>query len=115
MPGPLVSALAKIPWPLILKQGPSLLAAAEALVTNSRRRSVELTAAANDFQALRHRLSELEEHQQANAALVKQLTDQINAVTVAAQASAVRARQSLILGAAGVALGLVACLVALLR
>lgn len=114
MPGPFVSALAAIPWPLILKQGPTLLKAADALLATSRRRSVELTTA-SDVQALRHRLAELEEQQEAYAALVKQLTDHLNAVTVAAQASAVRARQSLILAAVGVVLALLACLLAFLR
>lgn len=114
MPGPLVSALAAIPWPMILKQAPALLAAADALLASSRRRSVELTAP-TDVQALRERIAELEQHQQAYADLVKQLADHINAVAVAAQASSVRARQSFMLATVGVGFGLVACLLAWLR
>jgi len=114
MPGPLVSALAAIPWRMILTQSPALLAAADALLASSRRRSVELTAA-TDVQALRERIAELEQHQQAYADLVKQLADHINAVAIAAQASSVRVRQSLMLATVGVGLGLVACILAWLR
>ena len=109
MPGPFVVALAAIPWPTILRQAPALLAAADALLARVRRRSVE-QAAATDVQALRARIAELEQQQQAAADLVKQLTDQINAVAVAAQASEARVRQSLMLAAVGVGVGLVACL-----
>lgn len=111
---PLVSALAAIPWSLILKQAPRLLAVADALLTSSKRRSAELTAA-TDVQGLRLRVVELEKEQEGLAALVKELTELVNAVTLAAQVSAVRARQALVLGAVGVGLGLAAAAMALLR
>jgi len=115
MPGPLVVAvLTAIPWPLILKQGPALLQAADALLATSRR-AVGGVSAANDAEALRQRVAALEDQQQAFATLVKELTDHLNAVTIAAQASALRVRQSLIVGGVGVVLGLAGCLLAFLR
>lgn len=114
MPGPFVSALAAIPWPVILRQAPILLKAADALLASSRRRSAHDTAA-TDLQALRARIAELEQQQQAYADVVKQLADHINAITVAAQASSLRSRQSFVVATVGVGLGLVACLLAWLR
>jgi len=103
-----------VPWLLILKQAPALMSAAADLLIKSRRTSGDIITA-KDLNALRDRCAELAKDQQAYAELVKQLTDQLNAVTEAARATAARARQALILGASGVALGLAACLVALVR
>ena len=63
----------------------------------------------------RDRVAELAKDQQAYAALVKELTDQLNAVTEVAHATAARARLAVIFAAAGVGLGLLACVLALLR
>lgn len=89
------------------------MTAAGELMAISRRRSAE--TAANDAQGLRDRVAELVKDQQAYAALVKELTDQLNAITEVAHATAARARLAVIFGAAGVGLGLAACVVALLR
>jgi len=113
MPIPLLSALAAIPWPTILKQAPALLAAADVLLARSRGRSA--FADATDVQALRQRIVELETNQQAYADLVKQLADHVTAVAAAAQASAVRVRQSLILATAALGLAVIACLLAWFR
>lgn len=103
-----------VPWQLILKQAPALISAAGDLLIKSRRWSADITTA-KDLNALRDRCAELAKDQQAYAELVKQLTDQLNAITEIAQATAARARRCAIVGAAGVALGLVACVLALLR
>jgi hypothetical protein len=110
MPGPL-AWLAAISWPMVLKQAPAVLAAADAMLERSRRRSGEHLAS-TDVEALRQRIAELEQQQQAAAVVVKQLADHIDVVTLAAQASSVRTRQALILATVGVVVGLVACLLA---
>jgi hypothetical protein len=114
MGGPFASVLAAIPWSTILKQSPALLAAADALIGKTHRKPATPTVAA-DLDTLRHRVAELEAEQQAYANLVKQLADHVTAIAAAAEAGSARVRQSLILGAAGVGLGLIACLLALFR
>ena len=114
MRGPFASVLAAIPWSAILKQSPALLAAADALIGKTHRKPSTPTAAA-DIDTLRHRVAELEAQQQAYADLVKQLADHVTAIAAAAEVSAARVRQSLMLGAAGVGLGLIAMLLALFK
>lgn len=104
--------LKAIPWATILRQAPTVLAAADALLANSRRRTA---AAATDDQALRQRLDHLEELQRANADLVRQLADQVSALAVAAQVNAARVRLAVTLGVIGVSLALMACLLAWFR
>jgi len=103
-----------IPWQLILRQTPSLLKAASSLLDSSRRRPADIDGA-NDLHALRDRVAELAKDQQAYADLVKQLTDHIDALTEVTQATAARARQAMLVGGAGIALGLVGCVLALVR
>jgi hypothetical protein len=102
------------PWALILRQAPTLLTAAEALLASSRR-GAAATPAAGDAQAVRQRIEALEAHQQANAELVKQLTEQVQALAQAAEAGARQVRLALVLAGSGVGLGAVAILIALLR
>jgi hypothetical protein len=103
-----------LPWRLILNQAPALLLAAGELMSRSRRRPADI-ATAQDLNALRDRCAELAKDQQAYAELVKQLTDQLGALTEVTQATLTRARRSMIVGIAGVALGAVACAIAFLR
>jgi len=99
---------------LILNQAPALLLAAGELLSKSRRRPADI-ATAQDLNALRDRCAELAKDQQASAELVKQLTDQLSAVTSVAEATAVSARRAMLVGVAGVALGAAAFVIALLR
>ena len=103
-----------VAWRLILNQAPALLLAAGELLSRSRRRPADI-ATAQDLNALRDRCAELAKDQQAYAELVKQLTDQLNAVTAVTQATAATARRSMLVGVAGVALGAVAFAIALRR
>ena len=103
-----------VPWQLILKQARVLISAAGDLRIRSRRTSADIITA-KDLNALRDRCAELAKDQEAYAELVKQLTDQLDAITDVAQDTVARVRQGAILGASGAALGLTACLVALLR
>jgi hypothetical protein len=101
------------PWTIILKQAPMLISAAETLLASSRRSAA--ASAATDAQAVRQRLEDIETHQQANAEVVRQLTEQVSALAQAAQATAERLRMALILAGAGAVLGGTALLVALFR
>ena len=95
----------------ILRQAPMILAAADALVARTRQ-----PAAPNaDIETLRQRVAELEQHQQANAVLAKDLADHASAITAAVQANAVKAQYAFLLGIGGAVLGTVALLVALFR
>jgi hypothetical protein len=103
-----------VPWELILKQVPALISAAADLLIKSRSRPAQFITV-KDLDALRERCAELAKDQQAHAELVKHLTEQLAAVTEAAQANSVRARRATVLAGAGVALSVVACGLALLR
>jgi cytochrome c-type biogenesis protein CcmH/NrfG len=103
-----------ISWDVILRQAPELMKLARELTSSSRDRSANI-AAANDARALRDRLAELARDQQAHAALLTEITGQLDAITNASRFAADRARHALLAGGIGTVLGLVALLVALLR
>lgn len=105
MPGAL-SAIAAI-----LRQTPVILAAADALVARSRKPAITTA----DFEGMRKRLDEIEQHLQANASLTKDLADHATAMTQAVQASAAKAHQAFLLGLAGTVLGAIALVLTLLR
>jgi ribosomal 50S subunit-associated protein YjgA (DUF615 family) len=105
MPGAL-SAIAAL-----LRQTPVILAAADALVSRTRRPQVT----SEDLNGLRQRIVELEQHQHANAALAKDLADATTAIATAVQANGAKTRQALVIAIAAVLLAASALLVALLR
>jgi hypothetical protein len=113
MRSPFASALAAIPWSRLLKDAPALLVAADALLAKSRRQATQ--PAGNDLEALRQRIAELEAHQRANADLVKQLADHINAVGLAAEASSARVRQTFYLAIAACGVALIAGFLVLMQ
>jgi len=101
-----------MPWVAlgaILRNAPIVLGAADALLARTRRPST--TAA--DLDALRQRIADLEQHQQATATLAKELAEQASAITAALQANAIKTRQALTLSIVGIVLGVVAILLAL--
>jgi hypothetical protein len=95
----------------ILRQAPVILAAADALVSRTRRPQVTT----EDLDGLRRRLGELEQHQQANATLAKDLADATTTLAAAAQASAAKTRQAFALAIVALVVAASALLVALLR
>ena len=103
-------ALSALPWGTILKRATVVIAAADALRAHSRLRGESQST--GDLEALRKRVTELEQHQRANAELAKQLADQTSALAVAARETAVRTRQAFVLALAGCVLALVAILIA---
>lgn len=100
-----------IPWGMLLRQAPTILAAADALLASSRRRDQPPAASTGD-PTLGERLDRLEELQRINADVVKQLADQVGALTAAAEVDGARTRLALTLGILGVVLGAAALLVA---
>lgn len=110
---PAWSLLAELPWGTIVKQAAVLLKAANQLRAHSEQPVV--TKGASDIDALRQRVAELEEHQRANAQLLQQLADETAALAVAAQATAVRAKQAFVLAIVGVGVGVAAMVLAWLR
>jgi len=107
-------ALAQLPWGTILKQASALLATANDLRAQTQRHR-DVAPASNDVAVLRKRIEELEQHDRASAELIKQLADETSALAVAAQATALKARQAFVLAIAAVALGIAGLLLAWLR
>jgi len=99
---------------IVVRQAPALLAAADALLAGARQRRAAASAA-TDIESLRQRLAALEQHQQANAELMKQLAEHATAITAAAQANAARSRQAFVLAIASVTLALIALLLVWLQ
>ena len=95
----------------ILRQAPVILAAADALVSRTRRPQVT----SEDLDGLRQRLGELEHHQQANATLAKDLADATTAMASAIQTNAAQTRQAFLLAMGALVIAVSALLVALLR
>jgi hypothetical protein len=95
----------------ILRQAPLILGAADTLLARSRRSS----AAAADLEAVRQRLTELEQHQLATAALAKELAEQAQAIAAALQADAAKTRQVFILAVVAVVLAIAAIAIAIAR
>ncbi len=100
---PLFKTLVSIPWPTLLKRAPLLVQMAEALLlgtTHSRKDG----AAADESASLRERISALEAHDRRDAELVKQLAEQVEALTLTVRIMA--ARQKAIFWMAGLGFGL---------
>lgn len=95
----------------ILRQAPVILAAADALVSRTRRPQVT----SEDLDGVRQRLGELEQHQQANAAIAKDLADATTAMAGAIQTSAAKTRQAFLLAVAALVVAVSALLAALIR
>jgi hypothetical protein len=107
--------MAGIPWETILRNAPTLLAAADSLLAQSRRPAPATPEVAGDLHALRRQVAELDEQQRASAELVKRLADQVNAMAVAAEASSTRLRHAYLMAVAGLMLGVAGCVLAFLR
>ncbi|MBM3359491.1 MAG: hypothetical protein FJY54_17420 [Betaproteobacteria bacterium] len=107
---PWLAALKAIPWTTILRQAPAVVQAADALLTQTRRRQAD-TEASGETQLLKQRLAELDSRDKQNAEIVKQLADQVQALAAATEVIAARVR-ALLVAAAAVGAALVAILLA---
>jgi hypothetical protein len=88
---PLLAALRVIPWASILAGAPAIARAADTLLTGAKARTGPL-ASATDLRALADRVVALERHDHADAEVLKQMSDQMAALTTAAEVLAGRVR-----------------------
>lgn len=100
---PLFKTLVSIPWPALLKRAPLLVQMAEALLLGTTHGRKE-GPAADETASLRERISALEAHDRRDAELVKQLAEQVEALTLTVRIMA--ARQKAIFWMAGLGFGL---------
>jgi hypothetical protein len=98
-----------IPWVAILKHAPTLLSAADALLTR-----VRANDAGDRTQSLDTRLAELEDESRASAQLTQNMAQQINALTLAHENAARTARRGLALGIAAIVVAIGAVVLAII-
>jgi hypothetical protein len=102
-------------WQAIVNKAlPHLIDVAGELAKGAQGRSASI-AAANDVRTLRDQVAALSKDQQAQAVLIRDLTEQLNVITGGAQATAGKARQALALAAVAAVLSIVAGVLALIR
>ncbi len=92
MPIPWLAALRLIPWSTLLANGPAMATAADALFSRATEHRAHAAAAADEIRRLNDRVEELERQASAHAVLGKQMSDQIEALTLATEVLAVRQR-----------------------
>ena len=97
-----------ISWTTILKHAPTLLAAADALLTR-----VTASDAGDRTRNVDARLAELEGDSRASAQLTQNMAEQINALTLAHESAARMARRSLAIGIAALVLAIAGIILAI--
>ena len=93
-----------IPWSFLLKNGPLILAGADALLSRLKAGDAHETVDATD------RLSRLEESSAETARLLHQIAQHVEALAAAQRATAKRVQIALVLGLVAAALSLGACI-----
>jgi hypothetical protein len=114
MPIPWSVALKAIPWGAILAKAPAIAKAAQTLLYGAEARKSKLPSA-NELQSLTDRITALEKHDLADAELLKQVTDQVEALTTVTEVLAARLRWLLTLAIISSALAVLAVWVAMSR
>jgi hypothetical protein len=112
MPGPWLFALRAIPWAALLAKAPEIARAADALLSGTRSRKAT-GATVDQLRNLTDRIEALENHDRADAELLKQVTDQVGALTTATEVLAARQRWLLAIGALALGLAVLAVVLAL--
>jgi hypothetical protein len=104
MPSPFFTTLISIPWKELLKQAPSIAAAADALLSGTKtHKETRLTASA--VTSLMERVEALETHDRADAQLVKRLADQVEVLTFSTKILASRLKAALVIAVIGIIIG----------
>jgi hypothetical protein len=98
-----------ISWVAILKHAPTILAAADALLTR-----VRANDAGDRTRSVDARLAELEDESRASAQLTQNMAQQINALTLAHESAARTASRALALGIAAVVLAIASVILAII-
>ena len=88
-----------IPWAALLRHGPMILAAADALVARARSSKTE-----GQTPDSAERLSTLEQSSTESAQLLHDIAEQVHALTALQKSAAKRAQAAVVLGIAAVAL-----------
>jgi uncharacterized coiled-coil protein SlyX len=107
-----LTALRAVPWGTILSQAPTVVDAANRLLSQSKRKPPQ-PGSPDGFETLKERIAALEEHDQADAAVVKQLADQLAELSRLSQVMAVRLRMVLLLGTMAILASMVAIALAI--
>ncbi|HEX6063048.1 MAG TPA: hypothetical protein VFZ04_02455 [Longimicrobiales bacterium] len=102
-----LTVLKALPWKTILSQAPTVVDAANRLLSQTRRRQSE-PGSRNDLAALIERIEALEEHDRADAAVMKQLAEEVAQLARASQVVAMRARLVLFLAVVSIVISMVA-------
>ena len=111
MPIPWLAALKIIPWGTLITGAPAIARATDTLLTGAKARTHDL-ASAGDVRQLAERVARLEQHDQANAEILKQIGEQIEALTIATEVVAARGRWIAVAALAALLLSVVALIVA---
>jgi hypothetical protein len=101
--------IAMIPWTAILKHAPTILAAADALLTR-----VRANDAGDRTRSVDARLAELEGESRASAQLTQEMAQQINALTLAHESAARTARRDRALGITALVLAIAGVILAII-
>lgn len=107
-----LAVLKVVPWSTVLNQAPGVVEAANKLLTNSKRKKAELNTT-NELEALRNRIAALEEQDQADAAVIKQLADEAANIAAATHIIAVRVRAAVLFAAAAILVAILALVMVL--
>lgn len=109
-----LTALKALPWGTILSQAPTVVDAANRLLSRAgqRRGGAE---APPELASLLARIEALEEHDRADAAVMKQLADEVAALAAASQVLALRLRLVLGLAVAAVLLSVALLAIVIFR
>ena len=111
MPIPWLAALKVIPWGTLITGAPAIARATDTLLTGAKKRKHDL-ASAGDVRVLAERVALLEQHDQADAEILKQIGDQLEALTTATEVVAARERWIGLIAAGALVLAIVALIVA---
>ena len=112
MPIPWLAALKIIPWGTLITGAPAIARATDTLLRGAKARKHDL-ASAGDVRELAERVALLEQHDQADAEILKQIGEQIEALTTATEVVAARERWIALLAGGALVLSLVALIVAI--
>jgi hypothetical protein len=111
MANPWLRALRALPWAALLTRAPELARAADTVLSGTRSRPT--SAAVDQLRNLTDRIEALENHDRAGAELLKQITDQVSALTTATEVLAARQRWLLAIGILSLGLAILAVVLAL--
>jgi hypothetical protein len=111
MPIPWLAALKIIPWGTLITGAPAIARATDTLLNGAKARKHDL-ASAGDVRQLAERVIRLEQHDQADAEILKQIGQQLEALTAATEVVAARLRWVALAAGAALLLAVVAVVLA---